>query len=72
MFYRIPLSDEANKAYLSMPKDVDGCVRSLFYVPPGRLAKYTQDWREWCKTNAKYRWPAWIEQWSIRKKQEKQ
>lgn len=70
MYYQLPLSEVARSAYLSMPKDDDGFVKSLFYIPPGRLAKQEAAWRDWLRVHPKHEWPTWIEQWARRKKQQ--
>ena len=69
VYYQLPLSEDARNAYLSMPKDDDGFVKSLFYVPAGRLSRYEEAWREWLKGHPKHEWPVWIDLWARRKKQ---
>jgi hypothetical protein len=54
-----------------MPRDVYGCVVSLFYTPPKYLAQQEAAWREWCSKAPKAAWPEWIERWSAKRKAEK-
>jgi hypothetical protein len=62
--YLPPLAGELLDAYVSMPT-LNGHVISLFYTPPGRLAAYEEQWRQWLSGHPRHLWPEWVDQWSI-------
>ena len=70
MKYATPLKGDFEAAYLSMPKNRDGHVVSLFYVPRGQLAAYEQQWRDWLAEHPKRLWPDWVDAWAEKRTRE--
>jgi hypothetical protein len=64
MNYKNPLTPDEHEAYLSMPRNADGFVVSLFFVPAGEREALEAQWREWARGKQKYLHPNWFADWA--------
>lgn len=65
------LTPEQLAARLTMPRNKDGHVCSLFTTPPKEVPTYEAEWRAWIKANPSRLWPAWVKAWIEKRKREK-
>ena len=60
------------EALRSMPRDTDGTVKALQFVPERHREAYESAWRDWCRSHDRKFWPAFILTWAAAKKHAKQ
>ena len=64
MNYRLAFTDEQAEARASMPRNADGFIVNLFYLPPKERATLEPKWREWARTHPRALWPDWLVSWA--------
>lgn len=64
-----------NPTYLNllatMPRDVDGTIKDIKYIPKHRQQAYWEKWRVWLKEHEQKVWPTWVFTEIARRKAEK-